>query len=308
MQFQEQVASIKRANSTQLYPHKRDTSSVLRQRHTQASVPCISSARQRQESADHLLTTAHLMPNSSTRTPESSYANNNNDYFTYISASQQNHRLASPNPNENNDDRLIPEIRLAPPNLEEQQQQHVDNVSIHVPNKNQDELKISVSMSMVLDDVYCTLFPTLQDWSSKTAFAKLSALVAVPLVLIFTLTLPVAEGDEVKVDDIEVLAPATTNEPQTNQQIVVITSSSGGDGETPTRAAAATTPAASKSYLTVPTSERSISELNTDEDMPLLIEEDEGQLGWCRWLVAVQAICATTFVTSVMACKSSGHL
>ncbi|KAF1807671.1 Sodium/calcium exchanger protein-domain-containing protein [Mucor lusitanicus] len=301
IEFQEQVASIKRANSTQLYPHKRDTSSVLRQRHTQASVPCISAARQRQESADHLLTTAHLMPNSSTRTPESSYTNNNNDYFTYISASQQNHRLASPNPNESsNEDRPIPEIRLAPPNLEEQQQQPLDNVSIHVPFKNQDELKISVSMSMVVDDVCCTLFPTLQDWSSKTAFAKLSALVAVPLVLIFTLTLPVAEGDEVKVDDIEVLAPATTttNEPQTNQQIVVITSSSAGEGETPTRA---TAPAASKSYLTVPTSERSISELNTDEDLPLLIEEDEGQLGWCRWLVAVQAVCATTFVTSVMA-------
>lgn len=244
------------------------------------------------------------MPNSSTRTPESSYTNNNNDYFTYISASQQNHRLASPNPNESsNEDRPIPEIRLAPPNLEEQQQQPLDNVSIHVPFKNQDELKISVSMSMVVDDVCCTLFPTLQDWSSKTAFAKLSALVAVPLVLIFTLTLPVAEGDEVKVDDIEVLAPATTttNEPQTNQQIVVITSSSAGEGETPTRA---TAPAASKSYLTVPTSERSISELNTDEDLPLLIEEDEGQLGWCRWLVAVQAVCATTFVTSVMACKS----
>ncbi|KAG1060746.1 hypothetical protein G6F42_027879 [Rhizopus arrhizus] len=164
-------------------------------------------------------------------------------------------------------------------------------------------------MSMILDDVCCTLFPTLQDWSSKTAFAKLSALVAVPLVLIFTLTLPVAEGDEVKVDDIEVLAPATTNEPQANQQMVVVTSSSAG-GETPTAAAAmptTTTPAASKSYLTVPTSERSISELNTDEDLPLLIEGDEGQLSWCRWLVAAQAICSTTFVTSVMACKLNDH-
>lgn len=231
--------------------------------------------------------TAHHLPNS--RTPESSHTNNNNnDYFTYISASQQNNRLS--NPTENNDDRPIPEIRLAPPNLEEQQQ-NIDNVSIHVPLKHQDELKISVSISMVLDDVCCTLFPTLQDWSSKTAFAKLSALVAVPLVLIFTLTLPIAEGDEVKVDDIEVLAAA--NEPQTNQQIVAITSSA---GETPT---------ASKSYLTVPTSERSISELNADEDLPLLLEEEgESQLGWCRWLVATQAICSTTFVTSVMACKS----
>ncbi|KAG1223151.1 hypothetical protein G6F68_020426 [Rhizopus microsporus] len=48
------------------------------------------------------------------------------------------------------------------------------------------------------------LFPTMQDWSSKTSFAKLNALIAVPIVLILTLTLPVTEAEDVKVDDNEI--------------------------------------------------------------------------------------------------------
>lgn len=231
------MASIKRASSTQLYPHKRDTSSVIRQRHTQTSVPCLSARR-----------------GVDLKTPESAHHAAANDYFTYISASQQD---------------PIPEIRL-PGN---------DNspvIKSSSPiNNGTDLLKESVSISMMVDDVCCVLFPTMQEWSQKTVFAKLSALVAVPLVLIFTLTLPVVEGEDIKVDDIEVVAPTP--------QVVVVPS---------------------KSYLTVPTSadDRSVSDIMED-DAGLLMEEEESG-NWCRWLVATQAVCATTFVTSVMACKT----
>lgn len=219
------MASIKRASSTQL--HKRDTSSVIRHRHTQNSVPCLSARR----SVDR-------------KTPEVS-TNPANDYFTYISASQQ---------------QPLPEIRLP--------EEPSPTVT---PNHDLTALKESASLWMMMDDMYCTLFPTLQDWSSKTPFAKLSALVAVPLVVIFTVTLPVVEGEDVKVDDIEVVAATP--------QVVV---------------------EPSKSYLTVPSTVDDRSSLGEG-----MMEEEleESSLGWCRWLVATQAVCATTFVTSVMACK-----
>jgi sodium/potassium/calcium exchanger 6 len=279
------VATIKRANSTQLYSTgKRDsTSGILRKRHTQASVPCISARRQ--QSADLLL------PH---RTPEGGSSNNANDYFTYISTNQNPPLISNDEPN------MIPEIRLAPPIHVEQEQAYPnspmiieDNVSLHVPTTplkqphHQDDtllLKESVSISIWLDDICCTLFPSLQDWNSKTSFAKLSALVAVPLVLVFTLTLPIAEGDDVKVDDIEVVNPVEESAPPTPQIVI--------DQLQPPSAN-------TKSYLTVPVSARSLCD--SVEEEPLLVEEEV--LGWCRWLVATQAICASTFVSSVMACK-----
>ncbi|KAI9484160.1 MAG: Sodium/calcium exchanger protein-domain-containing protein [Benjaminiella poitrasii] len=299
IEFQEQVASIKRANSTQLYPNKSDTS-VLRQRHTQTSVPCIS-ARQRQESADHFLSAAahHYYDGNTNRTPESSSSHHNgtNDYFAYISASQNQHAsLAS---NENQDDRLIPEIRLAPPNNGGMEH---DNSQLQLPNtslKQQQEehhsiLKESVAFSIMLDDVCSILFPTLQYWSSKTIFAKLSALIAVPIVLVFTLTLPIVEEGNVKIDDIEVM----NEEPHTPNVIVV--PSPTAEPTVLVETVAAPVISASKSYLTVPRSERSLSDLNLEEEFPIMAEE-ESRPSWCRWLVATQAVFATTFVTSVMA-------
>ncbi|KAI8369057.1 Sodium/calcium exchanger protein-domain-containing protein [Blakeslea trispora] len=328
IEFQEQVASIKRANSTHILPHRRDTSSVLRHRHTQASVPCISAVG-RLESVDHL---SISQPHQTSKTPESSlfpsHQNNHtphthDDYFTYISAAIQQQQQ------QQQQESVVPQIRLAPPsssNLETKlrEEEERGDFSLQVPIINEsstkqphtasgDLLKDSISISLMLDDVYSILFPTLQDWSSKTLFAKLSAAIAVPLVLIFTLTLPVAEGSEVKVDDIEIVDQMS--EAHTPQVIVV---SSIHDAHTllspapllPT--SSSSTPGAStnnysnpssKGYLAVPSSERSLSDLNAiiDEGVPHILEEEEIQLGWCRWLVATQAICATTFVTSVMA-------
>ncbi|KAG2195014.1 Sodium/calcium exchanger protein-domain-containing protein [Mucor mucedo] len=310
IEFQEQVASIKRANSTHSYQpaaRTRENTSELRQRPTQVSVPCITSAR-RQESADHFLNTnynnhVHLKAT----TPESSHSTTHglNDYFTYI-CENQNNRPSTQTTHEYEEDPQIPQIRLAPPILDDNEQSIMttpgveDNASLHVHtipqvNKTSDikeTLSSYASFSLLLDEICFVLFPTLSGWSSKTTFSKLSSLVAVPLVLIFTLTLPIAESDDVKVDDIEVMnggATAAEDEEVVNTvgtpQVVVI-----GSEEDYARPLCHQ----KSSYLTVP-SLRSLSEM-------MITEEDAGvPLIWCRWLVAVQAICATTFVTSVMA-------
>lgn len=302
------MASIKRANSTQIYnstltPTRENTTSELRKRHTQASVPCISARRQ--ESADQLLGTHYINKNNNGTTPESSHITNGgpDDYFTYISANQNNQiqQTTADQPNK------IPQIRLAAApssdEIEEQPSEIEDHHSLHVPNtpqvkqgqsQQQEEilLKESTSNYLIFDEVFYTLFPTLSDWTEKTTFAKLSSLIAVPLVLVFTLTLPIAETDDVKVDDIEVMNPMVEDSVST-PQVVVITS----DQEHATH-----NNNNNKSYLTVPNSERSLSDLLiVEEDLPVL--EDIPGIGWCRWLVAVQAICSTTFVASVMVCK-----
>lgn len=272
----------------------RENTSELRQRHTQVSVPCITSAR-RQESADHFLNTNYNNNvHHKATTPESSHSTNGlNDYFTYISENQNN-RQPSTN---NEEDQLIPQIRLAPPmNGQEAPEEafHVeDNVSLHVPATppqqqqfKQNDVKDSASITMMLDEIFFILFPTLANWGSKTTFSKFSSLVAVPLVLVFTLTLPIAESEDIKVDDIEVVN-SPIEETIITPQVVVI-----GSAED-----YAPTLNKKSSYLTVP-SIRSLSEMLITE------EEDNGTaLVWCRWLVAAQAICATTFVTSVVACK-----
>ncbi|CAO3590951.1 unnamed protein product [Absidia cylindrospora] len=84
-------------------------------------------------------------------------------------------------------------------------------------------VSVSLQTYLTLEDILLTLCPTLQDWSSKTTFAKLSSLVALPLVLVFTLTLPVVESDDIKIDDFEVAVMENTPlvptaQPQQQQQ------------------------------------------------------------------------------------------
>lgn len=175
--------------------------------------------------------------------------------------------------------------------------------SLHIPNtppiikKSQSHLEDILHHEeslywTIFDEVMTVLFPTLSDWSEKTTFAKLNALIAVPLVLVFTLTLPIAETDDVKVDDVEVINPALEDNTATPQVVVLPSGQENSSNVDQNK----------RSYLTVPTSERSIPDLLiVEEDLPVL--EELAPIGWCRWLVAVQAICSTTFVTSVMACK-----
>ncbi|KAG0170168.1 hypothetical protein DFQ29_009412 [Apophysomyces sp. BC1021] len=117
---------------------------------------------------------------------------------------------------------------------------------------------IPAKLFFVVQDVWQTLFPTLQDWGQKSLSSRLSSVVAAPLVLLFTLTLPVAESENIKVDDIEVI-----NDEVLPNEIFV--------GE-------------------------------CAEDVLSIIEEDMGtNREWCQWLLAVQAIFSCLFVFVVMA-------
>lgn len=126
------------------------------------------------------------------------------DYFTCIS-SQQPHMIIHSPPSPG-----IPEIRLAPPdeNWLTVQRNSLAPPSIFSENENFVSARQSFDHERIieLDGVRLSqlLFPTLQEWSQKTFLSRLSALAAAPFVFIFTVTLPVAELDEIKVDDIEV--------------------------------------------------------------------------------------------------------
>ncbi|KAG1455305.1 hypothetical protein G6F46_008203 [Rhizopus delemar] len=231
IEFQEQVTSIRRASSTQALPlPSTRNSSGLIHRSSRVSVPCMSTR--------HHVDPPHLTIQAP---PE------NEDYFTVISTNN-----------------AVPEITLAPPI-------YLDDdplpSSPQVPDE-PDKLIIVNPPTTWMGDVMAVLFPTMQDWSSKTSFAKLNALIAVPIVFILTLTLPVTEADDVKVDDIEIVEEVVP-------QVVI-----------------------NKNYLTVPTSESYPDIVEEEEDEGVVTES---QLGWCRWLLATQAICSITFVTCVMA-------
>lgn len=211
-------------------------------------------------------------------TPDSSHSSTGvaEDYFTYISQTQQQPRPADIHTGGQETDVPIPEIRLAPPTAAggtttSQNQNDEEVVSIQVTPHEEEETKptsvmvkgirVPVKFYIAVQEVWHTLFPTLQGWMDKTAFSRISSLVAVPVVLVFTLTLPVAE--DVKVDDVEVV----DDQPD-------------------------------KGYLAVPPA-------NEDEtSVDVMMEEEPPATVWCKWLLAVQAVVASTFVTGIMARES----
>ncbi|KAI9254500.1 Sodium/calcium exchanger protein-domain-containing protein [Phascolomyces articulosus] len=216
-------------------------------------------------------------------TPDSTHSSTGmaEDYFTYISANQQQKQPA-----------VIPEIRLGRNIPDEDQPLSITVPHITTGDDDDDDdddyhqrrstfgwffdNNKSHSVLIAWEDIAQTMFPTLQGWQDKTTFSKLSSLVALPLVLIFTLTLPVAE--DVQVDDIEVAEDAIRD-----------TASS----------------AHHKGYLSVPPlsggPEDHLSLQEEEEDGGLVLNEEEGPImPWCRWLLAVQTVMATTFVFTVM--------
>ncbi|KAI8376246.1 Sodium/calcium exchanger protein-domain-containing protein [Radiomyces spectabilis] len=134
-----------------------------------------------------------------------------------------------------------------------------------------------VAFRITLDSIWQTLLPTLQGWSHKSTFARLSSIVAMPLVFIFTLTLPVAEADVLKVDAMEVIHDDFV--PETSAAMDM----------------------SSKGYLSVPGSDPG-ADYREDNGSEFVIEEEIAELSqpWCRWLLATQAMCATIFVFIVM--------
>ncbi|KAF7725233.1 hypothetical protein EC973_000321 [Apophysomyces ossiformis] len=140
---------------------------------------------------------------------------------------------------------------------------------------------VPANIYLIGQEVWQTLFPTLQDWEHKTLFSKLSSMVAAPLVLFFTLTLPVAECEDIKVDDIEVI----DDEPLLED----------------------TSPGRNGNYLTVPPTQAECME----DGLSVIDEGIDVHREWCQWLVAIQAIFATTFVASVLALNgvmSTGYI
>ncbi|CDS05494.1 hypothetical protein LRAMOSA08022 [Lichtheimia ramosa] len=129
---------------------------------------------------------------------------------------------------------------------------------------------VTACCPQLMDSIRQTLFPTMQDWCEKSWFSKLSTLVAVPLVLVFTLTLPVAEQEGgVQVDDFQMLDEDEDNDP------------------------------AKHLYLPV-TTDDGYSDIMADD--PLMQDEfQQQQQPWCRWLLALQAVCGTTFLAVIMA-------
>ncbi|KAI7852520.1 Sodium/calcium exchanger protein-domain-containing protein [Circinella umbellata] len=155
----------------------------------------------------------------------------------------------------------------------------------------------------VVDSVGQTLFPTMQDWCDKSFLAKLSSFVAVPLVLVFTLTLPVAEPEDVKVDGIEVLDDSNI---QHNNPM-----SGGGADEddmsllSPDSCAAGgggNAVSCSKNYLSVASAFENDSMILSDDMISIMDTQDNYQQNeWCRWLLALQAIFGSTFLAFNMA-------
>lgn len=132
----------------------------------------------------------------------------------------------------------------------------------------------------VLDGVYQVLLPTLQGWREKSLFSKLSAIAAAPLVLVFTLTLPVAEIEQIKIDDIQV----TSDFSRSNTEIINTTTNGGSNVMS------------TSNYLSVPVSENNLSTVGK-----VMVDEVDTQQGWNKYLLVAQCIISTTFIFSVFA-------
>ncbi|KAI8994708.1 Sodium/calcium exchanger protein-domain-containing protein [Pilobolus umbonatus] len=112
-----------------------------------------------------------------------------------------------------------------------------------------------------LNELNESFFSTLQNWEEKTLLAKFSAILAVPLMVIFTTTLPVADTESVQIED-EVLEDE---------------------------------PHLTKKYLSVPNFE---NEIVSDK---LSLHNMEAGNGWNKNLLAIQCITSTAFICSVFA-------
>lgn len=231
------------------------------------------------------------------------------DYFTFISA--QHNQPSSPPPQNSN----IPEIRLAvapttlltpdtrslhslaPPSV-------ISDYDLFVSARQSFELSPSsaviasnttpsfhkhladhiMTSGMTHDTLLLespslleTLFPTLQDWNQKSLFSKLSALTALPLVFIFTLTLPVAEIDQIKVNDIEVIDGDNDDDDPDEESAI--------------------------NYLSVPTAAATAAITASDHDLPakVMVDDIDTKQGWNKQLLMIQCIISTVFILTVFA-------
>lgn len=129
---------------------------------------------------------------------------------------------------------------------------------------------------LILEELIQVVLPTLQGWKEKSFFSKLSSLAAAPLVLVFTVTLPVAEIEQVKVDDIEVI------ETLVNEDEGIATNKSKGPNN----------------YLSVPVAENDVL-----AETKVIIDDVDTRQGWNKYLMVLQSVVSTTFLFGVFAGK-----
>lgn len=229
------------------------------------------------------------------------------DYFTFISA-QHDQPLFHIQPS--SPPCHIPEIRLDVPSTT---LLAPDNRSIHTPSVISDyDLFVSARQSFELSPCSATpsfhkhladhimtsgtpghdslllesptllqtLFPTLQDWHQKSLFSKCSALAALPLVLLFTLTLPVAEIDQIKVDDVQVLEAHDQGDDD------------GDDDEEST-----------VNYLSIPVAAKTTATLDHDVTARITVDDIDTKQGWNKPLLMIQCVVSTAFILGVLVGK-----
>ncbi|CAO0802969.1 unnamed protein product [Mucor circinelloides] len=116
------------------------------------------------------------------------------------------------------------------------------------------------------------LFPTVQDWNQKSLFSKLSALAALPLVFVFTLTLPVAEIDQIKVDDVQVVEQYDDHDEESTVN-----------------------------YLSVPT-EATTATATSDQELTakVIVDDIDTKQGWNKQLLMLQCVISTAFILGVL--------
>jgi hypothetical protein len=133
----------------------------------------------------------------------------------------------------------------------------------------------------IFDEIAQVMLPTLQGWKEKSLFSKLSALAAAPLVLIFTLTLPVAEIDQIKVDDVEVIDQFMDGE----EEVVVVTNSN-----------IMNSTLGVNDYLPIPT-------VASEHDFSgkVVVDELDIRQGWNKHLLMIQSVVSTVFLFGVFA-------
>lgn len=145
----------------------------------------------------------------------------------------------------------------------------------------------------IVGEISQVMLPTLQGWKTKSFFSKLSAMAAAPLVLIFTLTLPVAEIEQVKVDDIEVVE--NDLEEQDEQEVIVVAAATNEDVDH------------TKHYLAVPpttaVSENDLVIVSARAGSRVVVDDVDTRQGWNKYLLMVQSIISTLFIFSVLAGK-----
>jgi hypothetical protein len=145
--------------------------------------------------------------------------------------------------------------------------------------------KRAMALYSFFNEMKQVLLPTLEGWNEKFLFSRLSSVAAVPLVLIFTLTLPVAEMEEMNVDGIPVDPCCHDDDDDEEEQQYNALLVPGVER--------------TKSYLSVPTSETDIATVG----QVVVVDDVDTKQGWHKYLLAAQCVISTTFIVGVFAGK-----